>query len=152
MSKVFFKDMTPAPLGPHRDYEQNLSVARTFCSRVQKSLLDGMSAKITDSGSLKEALLNISFQPPREDKMGNYCAPIFLHQDRSSVSKQTEAVFMSYLALARKFWDSQPKMVQGELLDVLECPKFNQKQALNELSNKIHVRVAQNDYSPEKAP
>lgn len=116
MSKLSFKDLSTPALGPHRDYEQNLSLSRSFCSRVQKSLLQGMAVKVADSEHLKESLLRISFCPPPEAKLGNYCTPISLHQEKNAVAVQTQSIFASYLAFAKKFWDSQPKMKQMDLL------------------------------------
>ena len=87
--------------GPHKDYDSNLSNARLFCSRVQKSLLNGMNVKICNSEGLINSLLMISFMPPRKAKMGNYATPIFLHDAHSVVNKKIEIIFNIYLNTAK---------------------------------------------------
>ncbi len=117
MGKIIFKDLNPdSAKGPHPDYNKNLSNAKLFCGRVQKALPEGMAAKITDSDGLKEALLTISFIPPKAAKMGNFSAPISLHQPMNEVQKQTQSVFDNFKAMAQKFWNDKQKVAQPELL------------------------------------
>lgn len=119
MSKVFFKE-TSSSSGYHRDYGLNLANARNFCNKVQKDLLQGMAVKVANSEGLNQALLMISFQPPRGVKMGTYATPIPLHQDSTKMVADMNHVYDSYISYAKYFWDNQPKMRQ---IDLLQCPK-----------------------------
>lgn len=100
--------------GPHKDYESNLTNAKAFCARVQKSLLKGMKVYICGSHGLENSLLMITFSPPRSAKMGNYATPIFLHQSRLEVNKQIENIFNAYMKMAKKFWDGEDR--KGDML------------------------------------
>lgn len=89
--------------GPHRDYDSNLAQAETFSKNVQKSLLNGMNVKVVDGEGIPKAMLMISWKPPMNSRIGNYATPIFLHQNRSEVSKQIEAVFNCYMSKVKDF-------------------------------------------------
>lgn len=112
MNKRIFKDLQPQSLGPHPDYSKNLSMARLYCQKIQKNLLNGLSAKICDSEGIKEALLMVSFTPPSHSKTATFAAPIFLHQSSSEVSRQIEEIFNTYRTTAEKFWERRRKEEQ----------------------------------------
>ena len=101
----------------HSDYNYNLIQSRNFCKNVEKSLLQGMRVYICDSGEIKECLLMITFSPPRKAPMGNFGVPIFMHQPKSEFNKQVEAVFNSYMEMAKKFWNDQQKITEEDFLN-----------------------------------
>lgn len=114
MSKRVFKDLQPQSAGPHHDYEKNLSIARVFCQKVQKSLPKGMTAKVADSEGIKEGILMISFNPPAKARMGNFAASVCLHQPSKEASQQTEAIFNTYRSMAEKFWKQHKNEEQAD--------------------------------------
>jgi hypothetical protein len=93
----------PQKLGDHPDYLRNLSDAKLFIRNTQKSMLEGLSINLTDDNRV----LMIGFRPPRYHPMGNYAAPINLHQNRSIVSKETEWYFNYHYQLAVMFVPKQ---------------------------------------------
>jgi hypothetical protein len=105
--------------GPHPDYNSNLLRAKEFCKNVESSLLQGMRVYITGSPELPESLLMICFTLPRAAQMGNFAAPVFLHQSGFEVSKQTEALFNSYLKMAKDFWNKEPKIIKPDFGDAV---------------------------------
>ena len=109
----------PSGMGPHRDYTSNLFNARVFIKRVEPSLEKGMRTYISSSQDLPDSLMIVSFTPPRTAPMGNYAAPIFLHQSSSEYSKQVEGVFNAYMKMAKDFWSQYNKQIQGDLFDAI---------------------------------
>ena len=112
-----YESLEPKAGGPHADYQGNLDYCTAFCQKVENNLLKGMRIYIADSGEIKKSLMIVSFSPPRDVPMGNYAAPIFLHQSKGLVHTQVEAVFNSYYQMAKGFWDRQPKMKQIEIFN-----------------------------------
>jgi hypothetical protein len=100
--------------GDHPDYKRNLQNAEKFVEKVKKSLIRGMEVKVSDSEQLPKSLLMISWTPPKEEKIGNYATPIFLHESTSEVNKKIENVFNLYMKTVEDYEKRKPS--QPELM------------------------------------
>jgi hypothetical protein len=95
----------------HRDYSYNLDKARNFISKLEGRLPPGMSLRIADSHGLPQALLWISWTPPRHTPVGNWANPIFFHQAHGTFGQELERIFNDYVRrvedFEKKFGDKQ---------------------------------------------
>lgn len=92
-----------ASKGPHRDFEVNLKQAKRFIENVQK--LPGMSVYISNLHNGDPGILMVTFNPPRNAPIGNYAAPINMHQGSFDFNKQMESIYSAYYNMAKKFWE-----------------------------------------------
>ena len=88
---------------PHKDYAWNLETAKNFINKTKDSWPSGMKVAVVGSQWLDEAILMISWMPPRHAPMGNWANPIFLHQCRFKFGKELENVFNSYVRRIKDF-------------------------------------------------
>lgn len=93
--------------GPHRDYDLNLSSAIKFITNIQKTALSGMSIQLKDSDQIKRSLLAISWIPPNDAHMGNYCRNIFLHQSYADFQKEMTDAYNAYYKSVKEFWEKR---------------------------------------------
>lgn len=104
-----FKEVTTKSIGAHRDYQENLRHSENFCQNVKKQLINGLKVKICDSEHLPKALMIISWNPGMKAQQGNHATPIFLHQEKETVTKEIQNVFNRYVKKAQEFEKNNPR-------------------------------------------
>jgi len=115
LNKLENRTQISKPLGPHRDYHENLRYAEQVSLKENTSRINGLRVKISDSEHLQKALLIISWCPGTTVKKGNYATPIFLHQFNEDFKKTAYNVLNFYKRAIFDHEKSNP--IQPEFLD-----------------------------------
>lgn len=92
--------------GPHPDYHSNLVYAENFCKSAGM-LPEGVRCKVSGSQWLEKALLIISWQSPKDAKIGNCANAVNLHQGSNSFQKQAQETLESVKKTAKRFLPTQ---------------------------------------------
>lgn len=114
-NKLENRSQVTKPLGPHKDYNENLKYAEQLSLKENTSKINGLRVKVGDSEHLKKALLIISWCPGNAVKRGNYATPIFLHQFSQDFKKTTDNVLNFYKKTIGDHEKSNP--VQPEFIN-----------------------------------
>ncbi len=108
-------------LGPHADYDKNLSRAKEFITNIAKSLLPGMGVKLAnpirdDDGLSKYSVIEISWRTPRDAYLGNCCYPLSLHQDFGKFCLELERKFSEYHKAIKEYWATKNVKIESDPL------------------------------------
>ena len=76
-----------------------------------------MKVVVCGSHGLTDSLLMISWRPEPHAYMGNFAAPIFLHQEARKYSREVELMFNSCMKMVTEYENRQPKMTQKNLFE-----------------------------------
>lgn len=89
----------------HLDWDKNIETATKFIQRVSKECIEGLSIKLAGKHEGKKMLVEVSYRPPDNKKMGTHAFPVSLHQNANEFELQLSKVFSNYHSAAKRIND-----------------------------------------------